>query len=203
MKSQLIAIVAAVLVVGCGPSVDIQEAARTGNIEAVKQHIAAGADVNVKDEDLNGWTPLIFAALGGHKEITELLIDSGAEVNAKSYNDGWAPLHGAAQRGRNEIVELLIAEGADVNAMGRMGTPLYYAAARGRNKIVELLIAKGADVNILNDFGKTPLDIALPQKQTRRTIPTRQVRRNDYPETADLLRKHGGKTGEELKAEGK
>ena len=51
MKSQLIAIVAAVLVVGCGPSVDIYDAAVEGNIEAVKQHLAAGADVNAKDED--------------------------------------------------------------------------------------------------------------------------------------------------------
>ena len=46
MKSQLIAIVAAVLVVGCGPSVDIHQAAYDGNIEVVKQHLAAGANVN-------------------------------------------------------------------------------------------------------------------------------------------------------------
>ena len=215
MKHLLLTTIAAVVLVGCGESQEAKDRAlfdaiknardKYGreNTEAVKQAIAEGADVNVKYEDLNGWAPLIFAALGGHREITELLIDSGAEVNAKSYNDGWAPLHGAAQNGHKEIAELLVAVGADVNAMGRMGTPLHYAAARGRNKIVELLIAKGADVNILNDFGKTPLDIALPQKQTRRTIPTRRVRRNDSPETAELLRKHGGKTGEELKAEGK
>jgi len=47
VKSQLIAIVAAVLVVGCGPSVSIHDAATKGNIEAVKQHLAAGADVKV------------------------------------------------------------------------------------------------------------------------------------------------------------
>ena len=61
MKSQLIAIVAAVLVVGCGPSVDIHEAAATGNIEAVKQYIAAGTDLNVKNE--RGLTPLDRAIL--------------------------------------------------------------------------------------------------------------------------------------------
>ena len=52
MKSQLIAIVAAVLVVGCGPpkqpDISIREAVKTGNIEAVKQHLDAGADVNAK-----------------------------------------------------------------------------------------------------------------------------------------------------------
>ena len=192
MKHILLTTIAAVVLVGCGESQEAKDRAlfdaiiknardKYGreNTEAVKQAIAEGADVNVKYEDLNGTTPLIFAALGGHREITELLIDSGAEVNAKSYNDGGAPLHGAARNGHKEIAELLVAEGADVNAMGRMGTPLHYA---GTKEIVELLIAKGADVNILNDFGKTPLGVAEGEITT-------------------LLRKHGGKTGEELKAE--
>ena len=85
MKSQLIAIVAAVLVVGCGPSASeraLFEAARKGNIEAVKQHLAAGADVNAKVK--SGSTPLHFAARYGHKEIVELLIAKGADVNAKN-----------------------------------------------------------------------------------------------------------------------
>ena len=91
-------------------------------------------------------------------------------------------------------------------------TPLHAAASKGRTgmkasstatktyEIVELLIAKGADVNAKVDDGRTPLDIVLAQK---RTIPSRRVRRNDQPVIAYLLRKHGGKTGEELKAEGK
>ena len=58
----------------------------------------------------------------------------------------------------------------------------------GHKEVVELLIAKGADVNAKGDGGTTPLDRAII---------------NDEPEIADLLRKHGGKTGEELKAEGK
>ena len=46
MKHLLLTTIAAVLVVGCGPSVDIWEAARDGKIEAVKQHLEAGTDVN-------------------------------------------------------------------------------------------------------------------------------------------------------------
>jgi ankyrin repeat protein len=57
---------------------------------------------------------------------------------------------------------------------------LHRAARDGLKEIAELLIANGADVNAKNNGGRTPLDGA-------------------YGETAELLRKHGGKTGEELK----
>ena len=53
--------------------------AAKGDIEAVKQHLAAGADVNAKDK-IRG-TPLHYAAAYGHKKIVELLIAAGADVN--------------------------------------------------------------------------------------------------------------------------
>jgi len=163
----LITTIAAVLLVGCSesqqsapapetkpvepvagakaPDISIHDAARTGNIEAVKQHLADGTDVNAKDAE--GWTPLHLAASVGRKEIAELLIDKGADVNAKGVV-GMTPLHHAVPNGHKEIAELLIAEGANVNAK--------------------------------DERGKTPLDWA-------------------NGETADLLRKHGGKKGAELK----
>jgi ankyrin repeat protein len=67
-------------------------------------------------------------------------------------------------------------------------SPLHYAAYYGEKEVAELLIAKGADVNAKDEDGETPLDWAIEKNHT---------------ETADLLRKHSGKTGEELKAEGK
>ena len=67
MKHLLITTIAAVLVVGCGPSMSIHDAARDGNIEAVKQHLAAGSDVNLKGKF--GETPLHWAAHKGSKEI--------------------------------------------------------------------------------------------------------------------------------------
>ena len=81
MKHLLLTTIAAVVLVGCGkPS--IHEAARTGNIEAVKQHIAAGADVNAKDVD--GINPLHYVTWTDHKETVELLLANGADVNGKS-----------------------------------------------------------------------------------------------------------------------
>ena len=91
---QLLITIAALVLVGCGesqppetltakaPDIDIHGAAAKGNIEAVKQHIAAGTDVNAKIE--SGSAPLHFATFKGHKEIAELLIDKGADVNAKN-----------------------------------------------------------------------------------------------------------------------
>ena len=219
MKHLLLTTIAAVMLVGCGepqqsapspetkpvelvaqaatpktattkaPDISIHDSAKDGNIEAVKQHLAAGADVNAGRSD-GGGTPLHFAAGWGHKEIAELLIAKGADVNAKSEGldmDGWTPLHCAAVFGKNEVVELLIAEGADINAKNRGGvTPLYDAAFKGHKEIAELLIAKGADVNAKNENGYTPLDFA-----------------KRHPEIAELLRKHGGKTADELNAAGK
>jgi ankyrin repeat protein len=116
----------------------------------------------------------------------------GADVNAKN-RYGSTPLHRAAYAGHKEIAELLIAKGADVNA-GDKVTPLHYAAQGGEKEMVELLIVDGADVNKKDDDGKTPLDLIDPLNPNNRKNKT---------ETADLLRKHGGKTSEELKAEGK
>ncbi len=78
MKHLLLTTLAAVVLAGCGPSVDIHQAAKDGNIEAVKQAIAASTDVNTKDRYEN--TPLHIAAKFGHKEIAELLITEGADV---------------------------------------------------------------------------------------------------------------------------
>ena len=99
-------------------------------------------------------------------------------------------IHSAAYNGNIEAVKQHLAAGTDVNVKGGFadGTPLHYAAANGHKEIAELLVAKGADVNAQIMFGQTPVDYAINFK---------------HPETTALLRKHDGKTGEELKAEGK
>ena len=79
---QLLITIAAVVLVGCVSNMSIYEAAKKGNIKLVKQHLAAGTDVNAKDD--RGWTPLFEAVINGHKEIVELLIANGADVNAKN-----------------------------------------------------------------------------------------------------------------------
>jgi len=176
---QLLITIAAVVLVGCKPYLSIHEAAHAGAINTVKQHLATGTDVNAKDDQkyspYQGATPLIVAAGNGHKKIVDLLIIEGANVNAAN-DHGDTALHRAAYNGNKTIFEKLITEGADVIATSVHGwTALHHAAIGGNKEIVELLIAKGSNVNAKNDDGKTPLDIAT------------------HPETAALLRKHGGK----------
>ena len=152
--------------------------------------IASGADVNAKSDESG--TPLHYAANHGNKEIAELLIAAGVDVNAKSF-DGRTPLHLATSNNHIDIAKLLIAKGSDVNAQDEGGrTILHDATGYGHKEVVKLLIAKEADLNAKVLSGKykdqTPLDIAIELQ---------------HPEIAELLRKHGGKTAEELKAEGK
>ena len=98
----------------------------------------------------------------------------------------------AAKKGDIEAVKQHLAAGTDVNGTGDLGlTVLHNAAAAGHKEITQLLIAKGADVNAKNPSGRTPLDFVS------------NIKINNRDEIADLLRKHGGKTGVELKAEGK
>ena len=96
----------------------------------------------------------------------------------------------AAKNGNIGAVRQHLASGADVNLLRKWGgktwTTLHWAAWGGRKETAELLIEKGAEVNAKDDGDETPLDFAIKGKHTK---------------IADLLRKHGGKTAEELKAE--
>ena len=93
-------------------------------------------------------------------------------------------LDSAVSKALPEMVALLAKNGANVNGSG--GTsPLHKAASTGQKEIVETLIANKANVNITIAFGDTPLDWA---------------NRNGKKDIAAILKKHGGKTGEELES---
>ena len=127
------------------------------------------------------------AAFDGNIKAVRRHLDAGVDANTQTRSEN-TPLHAAAYRGHTEVVELLVAHDADVNARDVRGwIPLHQAVDQGHTAAAELLIAKGADVNArMKGGGFTSLDLAYLKEHT---------------ELADLLRKHGGKTGEELRVE--
>ena len=99
---------------------DLSGAVFTGNLPVVKQALIDGADPNAKDPQ-SGSTMLATAALMGHTEIVELLLEHGADVNTKS-RDGSTALHAAAFLGRVETVKFLLEKGADTTLRNGMGS---------------------------------------------------------------------------------
>jgi ankyrin repeat protein len=177
-------------------------AASAGNLEIAKMLIDKGAQVNAQSRDYTqeaGWvtvsgttvsarnvssrriiegrTPLHLAARNGHKEIAELLIAKGANVNMRD-NYGSTALHWAAANNNKPVAEALLSKGAEINARSNNGAiPLHTAAMWGNRDLAEFLVAKGAEINAKNAEGLTPLSVAIKNKRD---------------EVANYLRKQGG-----------
>lgn len=147
-----------------GARVDsISLACRIGDVERVRAFLDADpALLHTRtptwDDHGEGATLLHIAASRNRVAVVKLLIERGADVNAKG---GWwvvTPLHWAADNGHTEIVRLLIKHGADVNVRTEEHgyTPLHWAAGNGHRATVELLIAASAAVDAQSDDGEMP-----------------------------------------------
>ena len=125
--------------------------------------LTAGADVN--QPAVNGITPLMAAAYGGHTEFVRVLLDKGADVNAVDRLKKNAMTY-AAGEGHTAIVKLLLARGIDANAVYNNDlTALMWAAGYGRVETLRALLDAGAKADLKDDRGKTALDIARENKE--------------------------------------
>ncbi len=142
-------------------------AVRSGDVEAVRKHLAAGKDPN--DEDDQEQSPLSIAVMSRNAAISELLLKSGAKVNYAMNDaayqgdielvklflkyggsvdgDKRPPLLDASYGGKTEVVRFLLNNGADVNGKGSSVPPIYAAAQSGHFEIVRILADSGADIN--------------------------------------------------------
>jgi ankyrin repeat protein len=143
------------------PSVSLHVAAIQGNLEAIRQHIKAGSDLNEK-EPSRGSSPLITASVFGKTEVARALIEAGADVNYQN-NEGSTALHSAAFFCRTEIVKLLLENGADKTLKNNAGrTPLESVASPFEN-VKSIYDQLGASLG--------PLGLVLDYEQIKMTRP--------------------------------
>jgi ankyrin repeat protein len=156
-----LALVELLAAVGAEPTFRL--AAYLGDGGMARRLIAGGADLNAKED---GRTPLHRAVLSGCREIAELLLASGAEVNAQDAG-GSTALHAAVSLSSVELTRLLLAHGADVNARNyKGGAALHVAVREGATDTVKILLTGGADVNAEAAYSRrpmTPLATALEE----------------------------------------
>ena len=144
------------------PEVDIHTAALYGNIEAVKQHIEAGTNLNGK-EPMGGSTPLITAITFDHPEIAKALMEGGADLEIQN-NDGSSALHVAAFFCRIEMVQLLVDAKVDQTKKNNFGATA-----------LEIISGPFADIKPVYEMmqaqlGPLGLDLDLAELEKNRPI---------------------------------
>lgn len=107
-------------------------------------------------------TPLGRAIALGHRDIVELLLARGADIDGGcGCATGESPIWTAIAAGRPELASLLLSRGADPKLASKLGTtPLHIAAMRGDERSVDLLLAAGAPPQVVDSGHRTPIDWA-------------------------------------------
>jgi uncharacterized protein len=169
-----LALAAGLMVTAGGAELNLVDAVKAGNRDAVHKILASAAGksaVNTPEND--GSTPLDWAVRGEDLETAKQLIAAGANVNAVN-RYGVSPLSLAAGNANGDMVEILLKAGADAKTVIKEGETVLMAAARtGNPKAVRLLIEGGAVVNAREErLGETALMWAVAE---------------NHPEAAKLL----------------
>jgi len=141
----LAALLTAATGVAAESDVQLVDAARNQDQQAVRALLGRHADVNARSDD--GSTALLWAAHSNDLGIADLLIRAGADPNAA--NDfRITPLSLACTNGSGPMVDLLLKAGANPNTAIATGeTPIMTCAASGNAEAVRMLANRGADVN--------------------------------------------------------
>jgi ankyrin repeat protein len=114
------------------------------------------------EDNSDSRSPLSNAAHQGHETLVQLLLDKGAEINAKDINN-MTPLALAAEQGHEGVVRILLKKGPKLESRdsGIWRTALAHATAEGHLAIVKMLIESGADTETKDIDGSTPLMVCV------------------------------------------
>jgi ankyrin repeat protein len=146
------------------PALDLFEAAALSRPDRVRDLLGSDASL-ARAFTPDGFTALHYPGFFGGDaaaEVSVLLLEAGADVDARSRNHfDVLPLHSACAGNQDEVVAVLLAAGADPNARQTGGyAPLHGAAQNGAAVTAERLLAAGADPTARTDDGRTPADLA-------------------------------------------
>ncbi len=146
-----VCLLSAALITGCASSgTPLYNAIKAGQIDNARTMINKGQYIN---DSTNGATPLISSAFYGYTNLVRLLIDNGADLEAKN-NHGVTALMWASTKGHLDIAKILVESGADINAKDNKGSAALSDASRnGHLKIAKLLIKKGGAINATSKEG--------------------------------------------------
>ena len=163
----VLAVVIATAALGAAANAPVADAAKRGDLAAVKQLLKDGADVNEPLGD--GMTALHWAAERGDPQLTSTLVYAGANVSAVTRIGQYTPLHIAARTGHPGVVKALLDAKAEVNARTSPSgaTALHLAAASGNVEVINALLDAKADVNAKEpEWDQTPLIFAASSGRT-------------------------------------
>ncbi len=138
-------------------SLPLNKAVANDEVDEVRDLIVKGANVNGKDDNYEKITPLFIAIENGNLEITEILLNAGAKINARD-SEKQTPLMRLDGDATPALVEMLVRHGVKVNLTDNEGNTAIVIAANGaKAEVIKALIDAGADVRLSNKQGQTAL----------------------------------------------
>ncbi len=146
--------------------------AEAGDYDGVEALLLDGADPDMTYQPAEGNAPILCAAINGDKEMVELLLEYGADINAEDTKGETALFFAATDTESTEMLEFLIENGADVNHLSHSGvTATHIAAASSNLDSVKLLKKSGAKMDAVTASGYSIIYYAC----TPATLPSKDL----------------------------
>ncbi|XP_053551243.1 ankyrin repeat and SAM domain-containing protein 3 isoform X2 [Bombina bombina] len=136
---------------------DLHTAASIGQYEVVQECVHR-KDIDLNQENLGGWTALMYASYIGHDAVVNLLLEAGVDVN-KCTPSGQTPLMLASSCGNESVAYFLLQRGAELEARDIRGwTALFHCTSAGHQRMLRFLLENGANGDMKEPvYGFTPL----------------------------------------------